>query len=184
MACLLGRGQPRQPKCVLMNSGLLNESEQCEAIILGTLVKALAASNLDRLPDAAFYGGSASGLYELLKGLGSSIHPIRTTHPGSSFQSNHTRCNPASELMADIDKACSSRGSLVTDTHWAHMNAQASKSGVSNTKLDSYKGISFSVPIRSSATTSPGLISNSTTPIFGSRFPASTRAYSGGFPAP
>lgn len=137
---LLGLGPASPAKCAAKNPFLLHESKQCEAVLLGSLMKSLVAQELYPLPSAEAFEGSVASLFQTLSALypnedapkgrnpfefvpvnetRTSIHPLQMNlNYGNEYnRSDHTACNPTPDLKAQIDAVylnCSSFCPTVT----------------------------------------------------------------------
>ncbi|OIW22435.1 hypothetical protein CONLIGDRAFT_223261 [Coniochaeta ligniaria NRRL 30616] len=127
-------GGPRPPRCTGSrdDSPVNDEAKTGDAVVLGTLLKALIRSGLYPLPEPSSYTKSVSTLHTQLNLMRSSIQSLRLDmeNPEYPWVLKHKGCNPSTRLWKTMDAAFKSPHFIITEKHKSHLKLQAKKSGI------------------------------------------------------
>lgn len=112
---------------------MFEEDLTCQYVILGSLIKALAAENLFPLPSAQLYGESVESLARKLSRLEYRSFRLKNVSRSSYYtgprDSDHSKCNPKESVTRYIREAHRNRGNVFNEVHAAHLERQARKVG-------------------------------------------------------
>lgn len=102
-------------------SNNFTDVSQCEALLLGKLIRSLVRVDLWPVPSSATCAKSVLMLQTGLKGIA----------VNGAAHTNHVKCTPLPNHAASIDAVINGLTSLTTPSQKRHLEGQAKKSGLS-----------------------------------------------------